>query len=396
MNPPRHHPFARALAGAGALALAMGVGRFAYTALLPSLQRGLAFDDADAGAIASANLAGYIAGVVWARAALTHRTLLLRLGLAGSVLTTAGVAAATGFVAWAGLRFVSGVASGLVFVLVSAAVLEALPAGKEHLSGVLFAGVGAGIALSGAVAAGSAGFAWFVPWLVLGGASAALAAPVWGLVRSAVLVRPDAPPLREDDRMSLGRLGAAYFLDGLGYIVSGTFAVAAVQRTPGLEAWAPWVWVAAGVAAAPSAVLWSALAQRIGGRRALAGAFGLQALGMALPALSSSVWMALTGALLFGGTFMGIVGLTMSLGRRLRPGDDGRVIGTLTMVYGIGQAIGPYLAGRISRATGGPTTAVLAASIAVGLGGALLARRPAPLGQPAAALAAERVPTRRG
>lgn len=369
-------PLARAIAGAAALALAMGVGRFAYTALLPSVQRGVGLDDAAAGAVASLNLVGYLAGVLWARGAVAgqRRTALLRFGLAASVLTTAAVAGATGLAAWIGLRFLSGVASGLVFVLVSAAVLEALPPGRENLAGVLYAGVGCGIALSGAVAAGTTGAAWSVPWLLLGAVSAALAVPAWWQARPAVRTAGAKHASAAGDGVSLGRLGAAYFLEGLGYIVSGTFAVAAVQRRPELAAWAPWVWVAAGVAAAPSAVLWSAVARRIGQRRALVAAFAVQAVGMSLPALSSSAWAAMAGALLFGGTFMGITTLTMSFGRLLHPGGEGRIIGTLTMVYGVGQALGPFLAGMLSRATGGPGAAVLAASGAVAVGGALLAR----------------------
>jgi MFS family permease len=368
-------PLARAVSGAAALALAMGVGRFAYTALLPSVQRGIGLDDAAAGAVASMNLVGYLAGVVWARGAVAgrRRTALLRVGLVASVLTTAAVAGSTGLAGWIELRFLSGVASGVVFVLVSAAVLDALPVGREHLAGVLYAGVGCGMALSGAVAAGTTDAAWPVPWLLLGAVSAALAVPAWRQARPGVRTSGAKPTLAAGDGVSLGRLGAAYFLEGLGYIVSGTFAVAAVQRRPELAAWAPWVWVAAGLAAAPSAVLWSAVARRVGPRKALVAAFGAQAIGMSLPALSSSASAAMAGALLFGGTFMGITTLTMSFGRILHPGREGRVIATLTMVYGAGQALGPFLAGVLSRATGGPGTAVLAASAAVGIGGALLA-----------------------
>jgi MFS family permease len=374
-------PLGRALAGAAALAMAMGVGRFAYTALLPSVQRSLGFDDVSAGAIASANLVGYLAGVIWARrhAAGPRRMALLRTGLIVSVLTTAAVAGASGVMAWAGLRFASGVASGLVFVLVSTIVLEALPAGGEAIAGVLFAGVGGGIALSGAMAAGTAGVAWSTPWLLLAAVAAALAAPSWSLARPAREAREARPvehPRWEGESITLGRLRMAYFLEGLGYIVSGTFAVVSVQRTPGLEAWAPWVWAAAGLAAAPSAVLWGEVARRVGARSALVAAFAVQAAGMSLPALSSTAWAALTGALLFGGTFIGIVSLTMSLAGRVNRGRDPSVIGTLTMLYGIGQALGPVLAGALSRATGGPRSAVLAAAIAVGLGGALLAIRP--------------------
>ncbi|SRR6266540_1206379 len=379
-------PLARAIAGAAALALAMGVGRFAYTALLPSVQRGIGLDDAAAGAVASMNLVGYLAGVVWARGAVAgrRRTALLRVGLVASVLTTAAVAGSTGFAAWIALRFLSGVASGAVFVLVSTAVLEALPVGREHLAGVLYAGVGCGMALSGAVAAGTTDAAWPVPWLLLGAVSAGLAVPAWQ-VRPAVRTSAAKRTVGAGDHVSLGRLGAAYFLEGLGYIVSGTFAVAAVQRRPELAAWAPWVWVAAGLAAAPSAVVWSGVARRFGPRKALVAAFGAQAMGMSLPALSSSASAAMAGALLFGGTFMGITTLTMSFGRILHPGREGRVIATLTMVYGVGQALGPFLAGVLSRATGGPGTAVLAASAAVGIGGALLAS-PSPLKRSTGAL----------
>ncbi len=374
-RPTAMSPLARALSGAAALALAMGVGRFAYTALLPSVQRGIGFDDAAAGAVASMNLVGYLAGVMWARGAVAsqRRTALLRVGLIASVLTTVAVAASTGLAGWIGLRFLSGVASGVVFVLVSASVLEALPLGREHLAGVLYAGVGCGIALSGAVAAGTTHASWLVPWLFLGAASGALAGPAWRQVRPAVRASAAKRSIAAADGVSLGRLGAAYFLEGLGYIVSGTFAVAAVQRRPELAAWAPWVWVAAGLAAAPSAVLWSAVARRIGPRKALVLAFAAQAVGMSLPAVSSSAFAAMTGALLFGGTFMGITTLTMAFGRILHPGREGRIVATLTMVYGVGQALGPFLAGVLSRATGGPGTAVLAASAAVGIGGALLA-----------------------
>ena len=299
-----------------------------------------------------------------------------------SVLSTAALAGASGVAAWAGLRFASGVASGLVFVLVSTAVLQALPPGREALAGLLFSGVGAGIALSGAMAAATAGGAWSTPWLLLGAVAAALAAPAWSLAGPATPARTAEPAPSGPVPIGFGRLATAYFLEGLGYIVSGTFAVVSVQRLPGLEGWAPWVWAAAGLAAAPSAVLWGAVARRVGARSALVAAFAVQAVGMSIPALSSTAWAAMTGALLFGGTFMGIVGLTMSLAGRVRHADHGAAIGTLTMLYGIGQALGPVLAGALSRATGGPRLAVLAASAAVGLGGALLALQPLRSRQP--------------
>jgi len=228
------------------------------------------------------------------------------------------------------------------------------------------------------MAAATSGIAWSTPWLLLGAGAAALAAPAWSLAAPGRQARPAEQAEQAEQAASpsepipFGRLATAYFLEGLGYIVSGTFAVVSVQRLPGLESWAPWVWTAAGLAAAPSAVLWGAVSRRHGARRALIAAFVVQAAGMAIPALSSTAWAALTGALLFGGTFMGIVSLTMSLAGRGR-GGGANAIAALTLIYGIGQALGPVLAGALSRATGGPRLAVLAAALAVGLGGALLA-----------------------
>lgn len=367
---------ARALAGALALALAIGIGRFGYTALLPSLQRGVGFDDASAGAIASANLLGYLAGALWARGAGARAApVLLRLGLAASVATTALAAWGDGWTAWMAVRLAAGVASGLVFVLASAAVLHALPPERAGLAGLLYSGVGAGMALAGAVAVAAGHASWRTPWLVLAAAAAAMALLPWRWLHAPVRAASPAPAPAGRAAGSLRRLGLAYFFEGLGYIVSGTFAVAAAQRTASLSGLAPWVWVAAGLAAAPSAPLWAGAARVHGERRALAAAFFVQVLGMSLPALSAHPLAAFGGALLFGGTFMGIATLTMAAARRLDPHGGPRTVGTLTVVYGVGQAAGPLLAGALSRRLGDPRPAVLAASAAVLLGGLLLLGR---------------------
>jgi MFS family permease len=177
-----------------------------------------------------------------------------------------------------------------------------------------------------------------------------------------------------DAGVEMRRLAISYFLEGLGYIVSGTFAVAAVQRSPGLEGLAPWVWVAAGLAAIPSALVWSAMARRVGARRALVWAFALQGAGMAVSGAFSSLAAALVGALLFGGTFMGITTVTLARAREIDPARGARTIGTLTVLYGVGQVLGPLLAGAVSRAAGSPRPAVVAASLAVMAGALLLAR----------------------
>jgi MFS family permease len=215
-----------------------------------------------------------------------------------------------------------------------------------------------------------------VPWLLLGGVAAVFAVPAWwgldlrgaaGGARAAAAADPAEPSI------PLTRLAAAYFLEGLGYIVSGTFAVVAVQQTPGLEALAPWTWSVAGLAAIPSALLWTALGRVVGVRAALAAAFAAQSAGMALPSLSSSAAAAIGGAVFFGGTFIGITALTMTAAREIAPHATARLIGSLTVLYGIGQAIGPVAAGAVARSLGDPRPAVLGAALAVGVGAAVIA-----------------------
>lgn len=397
----------RAVAGALALAAAMGIGRFAYTALLPPTQRALGFDDRAAGALASVNLLGYLAGALIARSlGPAARGAGLRAGIAATSVATALLVVVTGAGGWGALRAVSGVASGLVFVLASAAALDLADDSGAPRPGLLYAGVGVGIALSGVVAALSAGGDWRLPWLVLAGAAALLGVPAWSVLAgnprrgavpdaavvpgtgadaalreptlsamparaaSALPAAEAADPVRP--AISLGRLATAYTLEGLGYIVSGTFAVVAVQRTPGLEHLAPWTWTLAGLAAVPSALAWTWLARHVGLRASLATAFTVQALGMALPSLSASAEAAAAGAVFFGGTFIGITALTMTAAREIAPGAVARLIASLTVLYGIGQAIGPAAAGVISRRAGDPRPAVLAASLAVAIGGAIV------------------------
>jgi MFS family permease len=376
----------RAAAGALALAAAMGIGRFAYTALLPPTQGALGFDDRAAGAIASVNLLGYLAGALVARSLRTPAVRVggLRAGLATTAIATALLAGASSLAGWGALRAAAGVASGLVFVLGSAAALDPGDDSAPPRPGLLFAGVGAGIALSGVAAAVLSGADWRVPWLVLAAAAALLAIPAWRVLAPRPSREQGPPPARAampsaegNESIPLPRLASAYFLEGLGYIVSGTFAVVAVQRTPGLERLAAWTWTLAGLAAIPSALAWTWLGRRYGIRPALAAAFATQSAGMALPSLSSSAAAAVAGAVFFGGTFIGITALTMTAAREIAPAAVSRLIASLTVLYGIGQVIGPIAAGAISRRAGDPRPAVLAAAVAVGVGAVIVAWPPA-------------------
>ena len=103
-------------------------------------------------------------------------------------------------------------------------------------------------------------------------------------------------------------------------------------------------WFLVGLAAIPATVLWVRLGVARGASRALLACTALQALGVALPVLTGAPWAALSGALLLGGTFMGIAGLAQWLVGVPDPRHTVRRIGLMTAAYGVGQIAGPLLA----------------------------------------------------
>jgi MFS family permease len=293
------------------------------------------------------------------------------------------------------LRFLSGLTGAGVFVFASTAVLEELSRrGTTALSGRFYSGVGLGIALSGLVVTAlnsslSQASAWRADWLSLGALALAFSIPclAWlpkGRSAAAPGGRPTSRIGEEASNMNkpvsigvpfvMALLCAAYSLEGGGYIVTGTFLPAIVEDLPGLAGAGTGLWVLVGLAAAPSTLVWTWVAFRLGRPLALIFAYAAQAAGIALPVVSAAWWAAAGSAVLFGGTVMGIVALTLTYAReQVGPRKAGVAIGSLTAVYGIGQVLGPLVAAALAGGPQGFAPALVAASSAVAFGGLLMA-----------------------
>ncbi|WP_078651465.1 YbfB/YjiJ family MFS transporter [Streptomyces xylophagus] len=317
----------------------MGVGRFVYTPILP-LMHARAGLSTDAGAhLATANYVGYLLGALAGTLlpALVRSRAVLRGSLVLLVGTLAAMPTTDSTGVWIALRLLAGTASALIFVIAVNSLLGHLRDHPPHLPGWAFGGVGAGIALSGLLVLALRPVGdWRTTWWASAALATALATASWNL-RPEVPAAPSTrvPETRVDRRF--GALFVSYSLEGVGYIVAGTFLVAAIgQGSPG------WIgsgaWVLVGLAAVPSSALWARLGRRWSRPGLLCVALVIQAVGIALPALVGGVTAALVSAVLFGATFIGISTLALAAGAQLR---FPRSVALLTAGYSVGQILGP-------------------------------------------------------
>ena len=360
------------------MVVVMGIGRFAYTPILPLMQRDLGMSNTLAGTLAGLNYLGYLLGALLCTFA--PRLLRSRFVAAGalglSLVTTAGMGFTTVELWWSLMRLSGGVASAVLFIIISAEVGETLTrSGHGHWSGVLYSGIGLGIALSGILVPffDTLG-AWDTTWIGMGGVALAAAAVGGVLGRCHINVKTSAPAgVQTKARLRpVWMLGAAYFLEGLGYIVTATFIVAIVATTPGLERFASYTWVAVGLAAVPSTIVWPLLARRFGVRAALLAAYFIQAAGIGVSAYSTSLAGVMFAAVSFGGTFLGIVALVLSEGKARMGAHGGLAAAFLTAMFSLGQMIGPVIAGWLADLQHDFTLALLLAAGTVGCGALLL------------------------
>lgn len=318
----------------------MGIGRFAYTPILPLMTAHAGLSATWAGHLATANYVGYLVGAVTGACSsrLSRSVAACRLSLVVLAASLAAMPLTGSVFGWMTLRLVAGAASALVFVIAINTVLDHLHAHPPHLPGWAFGGVGIGIALSAALVLTPPGrTGWQAAWWLAAGVTVVLSLAAWAM-------RPPPPsPItnvvsgqRNTMRRPFALLFGSYTLEGIGYIIAGTFLVAAIaQWSPGRLGTSAWLVV--GLAAIPSAAVWARLSTRFSHPALLTTALLLQAGGIGL-ACTGNAFAALAGAVLFGGTFIGISTLALAAGRLLQfPG----AVALLTAGYSVGQIIGP-------------------------------------------------------
>jgi len=348
-----------AAAGLLCLAVAMGIGRFAFTPILPMM----AMPVSDGGWLAAANYAGYLAGAASAMALRARPDAFIRVGLATVGITTLAMAFTGSFGAWMVLRFAAGVASAWVLVNVST-----LAASRPE---IVFSGVGVGIAGAGLVclALMLAGSTAAQAWTALGVIALVLAALLWRTHAEAGAA-PPAAPFRWSRENAL--LVACYGAFGFGYIIPATFLPAmAKQAIPDPVAFGL-VWPVYGAAAAASTMLAGRARRRWGDRNVWAASHLLMAAGVGVllvPGIAPALAMT-ASALLVGGTFMVATMAGLQEARRLAGAGARTLIAAMTTAFATGQIAGPLVVGVL-----GDASVCLAAAVILLVATALALRR---------------------
>jgi predicted MFS family arabinose efflux permease len=358
-----------ALAALAALAVAMGIGRFAFTPILPMMQLDSGLSVPEGGWLASANYLGYLVGALSAVRLRLRAATAIRMGLAVIGLSTLGMALRDGFLLWLVLRTVAGVASAWVLVFVSAWSLERLAdLGRPSLSGVVYAGVGAGIVVAGAAClvvmslGGSSSFAW----TILGIGSLATAAIFWPFFGSgtaaarAALAPGEAKPRTAD----FWRLVICYGAYGFGYIIPGTFLPLMARQAVADPILFGWAWPAFGAAAVASTLLVARAAPLVTHRAVWAVSHLVMAAGVVVPLALPGLAGILIAALCVGGTFVVITQVGLQEARAVAGAGARTLIAAMTSAFALGQILGPLCVAYLVQATGGFSGAlVLAAAL---------------------------------
>ncbi|MDW9766304.1 YbfB/YjiJ family MFS transporter [Sinorhizobium meliloti] len=344
------------LAGAASLAIAMGVGRFAFTPILPMMLHDGVLDLQVAGNLATANYIGYGALASMLVPKKWDHTTVIRLALVTTVILTALMALPVPSM-WISLRFLAGVVSAVGFVFTSGWCLAELSGTSGSIGSAIYTGPGAGIALSGVAASfmSAAGLTGQLGWVTFAAMSAIMSALIWGVFgRRTKLVEPFyVGTARAASGKVLGAemplFAMAYGLAGFGYIITATYlpviAKNAIPDSPLLTVF----WPLFGISAVVGSLLAAKVKKSADARLYLIGSYLLQAAGVAL----SVVWQDALGlaasSMLVGIPFTAISFFAMNEVRRIRSTHHARHMGLLTAMFAIGQIMGPPAVGAILR-----------------------------------------------
>jgi MFS family permease len=410
LRPAGRDSYAWVVLAMGSLAVfgALGLARFGYSMVLPSMQSGLGLTNTDMGLVATANLAGYVALSAIAGALASHSgsRVVVTMGLVGAALGMAGTGLAGGLTALVAWRALTGVASGCINVPTVSLMPAWFPSHRRGFAtGIVTVGQSLGLVVAGVAVPrllntfGPQG--WRACWYLFAVIALVLAAGTYLFLGNRPGDRPykrlsrsrsgapeaGARPVAPAEKLSyrsvyrsarIWHLGFVYVAFGFSYIIFMTFftkrLVADVHYTAGA---AGNLFMLMGWCSMVSGVLWGSVSDRLGRKWTLAIVYSAHAVAFGLFALWPVAAGLTLSAVIFGLTAWSVPAIVAAacsdiLGPRLSAAG----LGFVTIFFGLGQAVGPSVAGALADATGSFRAAFLVASGAALLGvvGSLLLR----------------------
>jgi predicted MFS family arabinose efflux permease len=362
--------------------IGLGIGRFAYSLVLPDMRDSLGWSYSAAGFMNTINAAGYLAGALVAAKLIKRFGLSasVRWGTLASVVALALCALSGNFVVLSFARLLAGVGAACGFVggaALAATVAQSRPERANFLLSLFYAGPGLGILSSGLIApfvlqAFGPG-SWWIVWWAMTLLTAIMIIPLLVAELDTHAGIADTAPVQFAIRPALIYL-TGYFLFGAGYIAYMTFMIAYVRDAGGGAAAQSAFWCLIGVSAFATPWLWRRVLALDRGGVSTAIILGVNTVGAALPLLGHSPALLATSALVFGVSFFAVVGSTTAFVRfNYPPAAWPTAIAAMTIAFGIGQTLGPFATGAIIDAMGSLSSALNAGAAMLALGAVLAA-----------------------
>ena len=347
---PRARAWRGTLSGFSACLVGIGLARFGYTPLLPAIIGAHWFGSSGAAYLGAANLAGYLVGALLARPAVAHVPARVMLRMMMCLATAAFFACAQPvsflwFFVW---RFLSGVSGGLLMVLAAPTVLPHVQPSRRGLAGgLIFMGVGIGIAGSGTLVPLLLREGLGETWVGLGLLSVLLTIAAWRGWPADDL--PHATPQAHRRSHKIGALRALYVeyaLNAVGLVPHMMFLVDFIARGlgKGVQTGAEY-WVLFGLGATVGPILSGSLADCAGFRRSLRLAYLIEACAVLLPALGLGPVSLMASAVIVGAFTPGIVPLVLGRVHELlahHPAEQKAAWSKATVSFAVLQAAAAY------------------------------------------------------
>ena len=341
------------LTGIAALTIAVGIGRFSYTPILPYMISELNLTTTEAGLIASSNYLGYLLGSlipIFPKFPKNIRSIFIY-SIFISIISLFAMGLTNTFEVFILIRFIHGIFSAFVLILgTSLIVSHVQKKGKIFLGTAHFSGVGLGMALSAIVVSylGFLNFTWDELWFSIGILAIMLS---FQIIKFTPIQKAEVKyNLKSKYKTSLGfsLITISYGLYGFGYVAFGTFISTMSRLTPGLEKTEPYVWFVVGVTGIPSVFFWNWFGSKIGNDIGLFLANLILGLGVLFSVLINNEFGIFISCILFGLSFVPITSMCLLEGQKRFSGSFIVSTAILTFSFSIGQMIGPYLSGLLT------------------------------------------------